>query len=94
MRHGKLFGRDADFFFQIINTYNKKNIFTYIYNLGSTTNGKDDDGDWIKLDHDSNGNGVPDVGETNVDEEDEGRIQEKSLSLFPIIPSMGFTIYF
>ena len=94
VRHGKLFGRDADFFFQIINTYNKKNIFTYIYNLGSTTNGKDDDGDWIKLDHDSNGNGVPDVGETNVDEEDEGRIQEKSLSLFSIIPSMGFTIYF
>ncbi len=94
VRHGKFFGRDADFFFQIINTYNKKNIFTYIYNLGSTNNGKDDDGDWVELDHDSNGNGVPDVGETNVDEEDEGRIQQKSLSLFPIIPSMGFTIYF
>ena len=64
-----------------------------------STFGKDEgltplDGDWVELDHDSNGNGVPDVGETNVDEEDEGRIQQKSLSLFPIIPSMGITIYF
>jgi hypothetical protein len=94
VRHGKLFGRNADFFFQIINTYNKKNIFTYIYNLGSINNGKDDDGDWVELDHDANGNGVPDVGETNVDEEDEGRIQEKPLSLFPAIPSLGITVYF
>ena len=70
------------------------NIFTYIYNLGSVNNGKDDDGDWVELDHDTNGNGLPDVGETNVDEEDEGRIQEKALSLFPVIPSLGFTIYF
>ena len=30
----------------------------------------------------------------NNKEEDERRIQQKSLSLFPIIPSMGFTIYF
>jgi len=80
--------------FQIINTYNKKNIFTYIYKLGSISNGKDDDGDWVEKEHDANGNGQPDVGEINVDEEDEGRIQEDPLSLFPIIPSVGFTIYF
>jgi len=94
VRHGKFFGRDMDIFFQIINSYNKKNIFIYIYKLGSTNNGKDDDGDWIEKDHDANGNGQPDVGEINVDEEDEGRIQEDPLSLFPIIPSIGFTIYF
>ena len=83
-----------DIFFQIINTYNKKNIFTYIYKLGSISNGKDDDGDWVEKEHDANGNGQPDVGEINVDEEDEGRIKEDPLSLFPIIPSVGFTIYF
>jgi len=94
VRHGKFFGRDMDLFFQIINTYNKKNIFTYIYKLGSISNGKDDDGDWVEKEHDANGNGQPDVGEINVDEEDEGRIQEDPLSLFPIIPSVGFTIYF
>ena len=49
---------------------------------------------WRLLDHDANGNGLPDVGEINVDEEDEGRIQEKPLSLFPVIPSLGFTVYF
>jgi hypothetical protein len=48
----------------------------------------------VEKDHDANGNGQPDVGEINVDEEDEGRIQEDPLSLFPIIPSVGFTIYF
>jgi hypothetical protein len=83
-----------DIFFQIINTYNKKNIFTYFYKFGSIRNGKDDDGDWVEKEHDANGNGQPDVGEINVDEEDEGRIQEDPLSLFPIIPSVGFTIYF
>ena len=66
----------------------------YIYTLGSTFNGIDDDGDWVENDHDSNGNGVPDAGETNVDEEDEGIIRVRSISLFPIIPSIGFTVEF
>ena len=51
----------------------------------------DDDGDWVEEDHDDNGNGRPDPGETNVDEPDEGRIREKNISLFPIIPTIGFT---
>jgi hypothetical protein len=51
----------------------------------------DDDGDWVEEDHDDNGNGRPDPGETNVDESDEGRINEQSIGLFPIIPSFGFT---
>ena len=37
------------------------------------------------------GNGKPDVGEVNVDEEDEGRLQENDISLFPIIPTIGFS---
>ena len=37
------------------------------------------------------GNGKPDPGEPNVDEPDEGKIREETISLFPIIPTIGFT---
>ncbi len=89
--HAKIGKTNVDFFFQIINTLNRKNTFRKSYNLGSTFNGLDDDGDWVEEDHDDNGNGRPDPGETNVDESDEGRINEKSIGLFPIIPTFGFT---
>ena len=51
----------------------------------------DDDGDWDEEKHDANGNGKPDVGEFNVDEQDEGRLQVNDISLFPIIPTIGFS---
>ena len=89
--HAKIGKTNVDFFFQIINTLNRSNTFRKIYSLGSPFNGIDDDGDWVEEDHDDNGNGRPDPGETNVDESDEGRINEKSIGLFPIIPSFGFT---
>ena len=89
--HAKIGKTNVDFFFQIINTLNRRNTFRKIYSLGSPFNGIDDDGDWVEEDHDDNGNGRPDPGETNVDESDEGRINEQSIGLFPIIPSFGFT---
>ena len=49
------------------------------------------DSDWVAVDHDTIGNGEPDVGEPNVDEADESKIQENKISLFPIIPTIGFT---
>ena len=54
-------------------------------------NSIDDDDDWVEEEHDTNGNGRPDPGEFNVDEPDEGKIRERDLSLFPIIPTFGFT---
>ena len=89
--HAKIGKTNVDFFFQIINTLNRSNTFRKIYSLGSPFNGIDDDGDWVEEDHDDNGNGRPDPGVTNVDESDEGRINEQSIGLFPIIPSFGFT---
>ena len=89
--HAKVGKTNVDFFFQVINTLNRSNTFRKIYSLGSPFNGLDDDGDWVEEDHDDNGNGRPDPGETNVDESDEGRINEKSIGLFPIIPTFGFT---
>ncbi len=89
--HAKIFKNNVDVFFQIINTLNRKNIFQKSYTLGNTFNGIDDDNDWVEKDHDSNGNGEPDVGETNVDEPDESKIQENNISLFPLIPTIGFT---
>ena len=89
--HAKIGNTNIDIFFQIINTLNRKNTFRKIYNLGSTFNGLDDDGDWVKKDHDENNKGRPDPGEPNVDEPDEGRIRENNISLFPIIPTIGFT---
>ena len=89
--HAKIGKTNVDFFFQIINTLNRSNTFRKIYSLGSPFNGLDDDGDWVEEDHDDNGNGRPDPGERNVDESDEGRINEESIGLFPIIPTFGFT---
>ena len=78
-----------DLTFQVINLYNRKNVFTYTYPLGNTFNGIDDDGDWKAAEHDKNNNGRPDKGEPNVDEADEGRIQRNPVSLFPMIPTIG-----
>ena len=89
--HAKIGKTNVDFFFQIINSFNRKNTFRKVYSLGNPYNGLDDDGDWVEEDHDANGNGRPDIGEVNVDEADEGKIQERDLSLFPIIPTFGFT---
>lgn len=89
--HAKIGKTNVDFFFQIINTLNRSNTFTKIYSLGSPYNGLDDDGDWDKELHDTNGNGRADPGETNVDESDEGKINERSIGLFPILPTFGFT---
>ena len=91
VRHFDVKGRKFDVFMQVINAYNRKNIFTYTYPLGNTFNGIDDDRDWDRKDHDNNGNGRPDKGEPNVDEDDEGRIQRNPVSLFPIIPTIGIT---
>ena len=89
--HTKLFGSKMDIYVQVINILNRKNIFRKSYNVGSTYNGLDDDGDWDEDKHDTNGNGKPDVGEPNVDEADEGRLQVNDISLFPIIPTIGFS---
>ena len=89
--HAKIGKTNVDFFFQIINSFNRKNTFRKVYSLGNPYNGLDDDNDWVKEEHDTNQNGRPDPGEVNVDEPDEGRIQERDLSLFPIIPTFGFT---
>jgi hypothetical protein len=80
-----------DVFFQVINLYNRENVFRYTYPLGNTYNGIDDDGDWDVKKHDSNGNKKPDRGEPNIDEDDEARIQRKALSLFPLLPTIGIT---
>jgi len=97
--HAKIGKTNVDFFFQIINTLNRENPFRKVYRLGNRYNGLDDDGDWDINKHDIGygedkigaGNGRPDKGEPNVDEADEGRIREESISLFPIIPTIGFT---
>lgn len=94
VRHFNFKKIKMDLYFQIINAYNRKNIFRYIYNMGNQYNGLDDDGDWDKNLHDDNGNGYPDPGETNVDEADEGRITKSDISIFPLIPSIGITIDF
>jgi|TARA_B100001094_G_scaffold112445_1_gene108344 hypothetical protein len=91
VRHFDVKGRKFDLFMQVINAYNRENVFTYTYPLGDTFNGIDDDGDWDVKKHDKNGNKRPDKGEPNVDEEDEARIQRKPVSLFPIIPTIGIT---
>ena len=89
--HTKFFGSKMDIYVQIINLFNRKNTFRKSYNVGSTYNGIDDDRDWDEEKHDTNGNGQPDVGEVNVDEEDEGKLQVNDISLFPIIPTIGFS---
>ena len=89
--HTKIFGSKMDVYIQIINVFNRKNTFRKSYSVGSIYNGIDDDGDWEEEEHDTNGNGEPDVGEVNVDEKDEGRLQVNDISLFPIIPTIGFS---
>ena len=89
--HTKLFKTNMDVYLQIINVFNRKNIFRKRYNVGNAYNGIDDDRDWDEEKHDTNGNGEPDVGEVNVDEKDEGRLQVNDISLFPIIPTIGFS---
>ena len=89
--HTKVFGSKMDVYVQIINVFNRKNTFRKSYSVGSTYNGIDDDRDWDEEEHDANGNGEPDVGEVNVDETDEGRLQVNDISLFPIIPTIGFS---
>ncbi|RPH06332.1 MAG: TonB-dependent receptor [bacterium TMED46] len=89
--HTKIFGSKMDVYIQIINVFNKKNTFRKSYSVGNIYNGIDDDGDWDEEEHDTNGNGEPDVGEFNVDEPDEGRLQVNNISLFPIIPTIGFS---
>ena len=89
--HAKIGKTNVDFFFQIINTFNNKNTFRKVYSLGNPYNGLDDDDDWVEEEHDTNGTGRPDPGEFNVDEPDEGKIRERDISLFPIIPAFGFT---
>ena len=49
-------GIEKLFTFQVINLY-KKNVFTYIYPLGNTFNGIDDDGEIESQEHDKNNNG-------------------------------------
>ena len=91
------------FFIQIINAYNRKNIFRYFYSNRNII-GVDDDGDWT-IDDDVNGNGFGDYyfgededgegkwkPENNVDEQDENVPQRRELSIFPIIPTIGFSI--
>ncbi len=83
-----------DLYLQVINSYNRDNIFRYVYHLGSSSNGLDDDGDWDEKNDDINGNGYPDPGEPNVDEADEEQVKRNDISIFPIIPSIGINIDF
>lgn len=83
-----------DLYLQVINSYDRDNIFRYIYYFGSSHNGLDDDGDWDKKEDDLNSNGYPDPGEPNVDEADEEQVQRNDISIFPIIPSIGINIDF
>ena len=84
----------VDLYFQVINAYDRQNIFRYTYNSGSAFNGLDDDGDWDVKSHDTNGNGTPDPGEPNVDEPDEGKVTRNEISVFPLIPTIGISIDF
>ena len=89
------------FFVQVINAYNRKNIFRYFYTTRNLE-GVDDDGDWDILEDDINGDGEAGyyfdgnqwVPEPNVDEPDENIPQKQELSIFPLIPTIGFSIEF
>ena len=87
-------------FIQVINAYNRKNIFRYFYS-NSNIIGVDDDGDWNWQEDDINGNGVGDyywdnngnlIPEPNIDENDENIPQRREFSVFPLIPTIGFSI--
>ena len=87
------------FFISLINSYNRKNIFRYFYTTSNIA-GVDDDGDWNIDTDDINGDGEPGyyfdgdgyVTEPNVDELDENIPQRQELSIFPMIPTIGFSI--
>ena len=87
------------FFIQVINAYNRKNIFRYFYTTNNQI-GVDDDGDWNWQTDDINGDGEAGyyfdgnqwIPEPNVDELDEEIPQRRELSIFPIIPSIGISI--
>ena len=87
------------FFMQVINAYNRKNIFRYFYTT-QNIQGVDDDGDWNWQTDDIDGNGEAGyyfdgnqwVPEPNVDEADENIPQRRELSIFPIIPTIGISI--
>ncbi|MDC0145184.1 TonB-dependent receptor [bacterium] len=89
----------AKFFMQVINAYNRKNIFRYFYTT-QNIQGVDDDGDWNWQTDDIDGNGEAGyyfdgnqwVAEPNVDEPDENIPQRRELSIFPIIPTIGISI--
>ena len=84
---------------QVINAYNRKNIFRYFYTT-QNIQGVDDDGDWNWQTDDIDGNGEAGyyfdgnqwVAEPNVDEPDENIPQRRELSIFPIIPTIGISI--
>ncbi|ODS32411.1 MAG: General secretion pathway protein K [Candidatus Scalindua rubra] len=50
------------------------------------TDGIDNDGDWDSATHDSNNNGIPDSGETNVDEADNSESIDEPNEFNPIYP--------
>ena len=92
----------AKFFMQVINAYNRKNIFRYLYTT-QNVEGVDDDGDWNIQTDDINGDGIAGtyeiepgvyVPEPNVDEPDENIPQKQELSIFPLIPTIGLSIEF
>ena len=80
-------------------SYNRKNIFRYFYTTSKII-GVDDDGDWNINTDDINGDGEAGyyfdgngyVTEPNVDELDENIPQRQELSIFPMIPTIGFSI--
>lgn len=80
---------NMEIYLQVINSYNRDNIFQYIYMLGNPANGLDDDDDWDPNQDDLNNNGEPDAGEPHVDEADEGLLTREAISIFPLIPSIG-----
>ncbi len=91
VRHIKWGCVKFDLNLQVINAYNRENVFQYTYRLGNIRNGLDDDNDWDPETDDLNGNGRADAGEPHVDEPDEGKIQRKTISIFPFLPSIGIS---
>ncbi len=97
--NGLLGNIKGKFFIQVINAYNRKNIFRYFYTTNNQI-GVDDDGDWNWQTDDINGDGAAGyyfdgnqwIPEPNVDELDEEIPQRRELSIFPIIPSIGISI--
>ena len=89
--HTKLFGSKMDIYVQVINVFNRKNTFRKTYNVGSIYKINYNDGDRYQDKHESKGKAKPHHRKQNVDESDEGRLQVNNISLFPIIPTIGFS---